>query len=100
MLFSKFPASRRLWYLVMPAVLTVFLHGCTAHQPPVPISAIKGSAAECRDRLSEFDRLVLSEGAADTQASRIPGYPCFRTNRFLQSFKAGQYGAKGNCRMA
>ena len=94
MLFSNFPVSRRLWYLVMPAVLTLFLHGCAAHQPPLPISAIKGPAAECRDKLSEFDRLVLSEGAADTQASRIPGYPCFRANRFLQSFKAGQYGPK------
>ena len=82
--------------IVRPAVLNyrtigslfiaVILAGCASIGPAgrAPESRAAGSA--CEEWIVAVDRVVTEVGVADAGATRVPGFPYLRVNRFIASF--------------
>ena len=76
-------------------ILAIYLlsSGCTTltTQHELSAQAIEYRSSEeatyCLDLYQRFDKIVKDHKTADSGATRIPGYPYLRTNRFLASFR-------------
>ncbi|MGI9302680.1 MAG: hypothetical protein ACR2RB_08240 [Gammaproteobacteria bacterium] len=67
----------------------LLLAGCAHHgQQHAHTPAFSpATAAQCREFLAAVDRLVDAEGVRDTEATRVPGFPYARADRFLVSLR-------------
>lgn len=86
------PGMMRRW---LGATLALLLAGCAGLPPSVDLPAAAPQARQCLDWLDRLDAAVDAAGVADAQASRVPGFPFLRVNRFLAGFRAAELGGEG-----
>ena len=64
----------------------LFLAACSA-TAPFQISTSPDEVRSCRNLLGRLDREIEEAGHTDASASRVPGFPYLRANRFLSALK-------------
>lgn len=75
------------WILLIGFLMTGYV-GCNLAKSENAASAESSlDQRHCHQMLKEFDKAVQKAGVEDVQDARIDGYPCFRIDRFLYSFK-------------
>lgn len=52
-------------------------------------------SSTCKQALIDIDRQIRKAGVADTQSTRVAGFPSLRTNRFLASFDTNSLNRMG-----
>ncbi|HBA34156.1 MAG TPA: hypothetical protein DCZ12_08500 [Gammaproteobacteria bacterium] len=93
MYFFNTKTRRTLGRSVGSLTILLLSPGCTTLAPHHALSspAIEYRSSElathCLAQYEHFDETVKEHKAADSGATRIPGYPYLRTNRFLASFQ-------------
>lgn len=68
-----------------PLILLLVFSSC--------LPATDGST--CKQALADIDRQIRKAGVADTQSTRLTGFPSLRTNRFLASFRTHSLSQMG-----
>lgn len=75
--------------------LALLLAGCAGLPPSVDLPAAAPQARQCMDWLNRLDTAVEAVGVADAQASRVPGFPFLRVDRFSAGFRADELDGAG-----
>lgn len=77
------------------ATLALLLAGCAGLPPSVDLPVAESQARQCVDWLDRLDAAVEAAGVADAQASRVPGFPFLRVDRFFAGFRADELEGDG-----
>lgn len=78
-------ATRRLSITALLLVPT--FTGCDTKPQPDPFVGVLAMYKDCRERYAEIDARVDQAGVRDTSYYRVPGFPYFRSDRVLASFR-------------